>query len=42
MDRALGAKALYTHTRTDLAPDAALPSMRALVQEISRKRKRTA
>lgn len=28
------AKAVYTHTRTDLAPDAALPAMRKLVGEL--------
>lgn len=31
------AKALYTHTRTDLAPDAALPAMRKLVKETRRR-----
>jgi hypothetical protein len=34
------AEALYTHTRTDLAPDAALPRMRRLVNALRRKRGR--
>lgn len=33
------ARALYTHTRTDLAPDAALPAMRRLVRDIERTRR---
>lgn len=33
------ARAVLTHTRTDLAPDAALPKMRALVHEVSRRQK---
>lgn len=32
-------KAVYTHTRTDIAPDAALPAMRKMVAEITRKTK---
>lgn len=28
------AEALYTHTRTDIAPDAALPKMRSLVRRL--------
>jgi hypothetical protein len=31
-------RALYTHTRTDIAPDAALPAMKRMVREIGRKR----
>lgn len=31
-------QAVYTHTRTDIAPDAALPSMRKLLGEIRGKR----
>lgn len=31
------ARALCTHTRTDLAPDAALPAMRRLVRELARR-----
>ena len=31
-------QALYTHTRTDIAPDAALPAMRKMLAEIRRKR----
>lgn len=34
------AHALYTHTRTDLAPDAALPEMRKLAREIGKAAKR--
>ncbi len=34
------ASALLKHTRTDLAPDAALPAMRKLVDEIRHKRRR--
>lgn len=30
------ARALHTHTRTDLAPDAALPAMRKLVEELAK------
>lgn len=30
--------AIYTHTRTDIAPDAALPAMRRMRREIARKR----
>lgn len=30
--------AVYTHTRTDIAPDAALPAMRRMRDEIKRKR----
>lgn len=30
--------AVYTHTRTDIAPDAALPAMRRMRDEIRRKR----
>jgi hypothetical protein len=33
-------KALYTHTRTDIAPDAALPAMRRLLAEIDGKRRK--
>jgi len=32
------AAALLKHTRTDLAPDAALPEMKRLVDEIKRRR----
>lgn len=31
-------QAVYTHTRTDIAPDAALPTMRKLRDESRRKR----
>lgn len=31
------ARALYTHARTDLAPDAALPSLRRLIKDIEAK-----
>lgn len=30
--------AVYTHTRTDIAPDAALPAMRKMLAEIKGKR----
>lgn len=30
-------QAVYTHTRTDIAPDAALPAMRKMLREIRRK-----
>jgi len=33
-------KALYTHTRTDLAPDAALPKMKAIVEDLTKKSRR--
>lgn len=29
-------QAIYTHTRTDIAPDAALPAMRRMLAEIKR------
>lgn len=32
-------QALYTHTRTDIAPDAALPAMRRMLAEIKGKRR---
>jgi hypothetical protein len=31
------ARALYTHTRTDIAPDAALPAMRRIVRELGKR-----
>ena len=31
-------QAIYTHTRTDIAPDAALPAMRKMIAEIRVKR----
>jgi len=31
------ARALYTHTRTDIAPDAALPAMKRIVDELRRR-----
>lgn len=31
-------QAVYTHTRTDIAPDAALPAMRKMLAEIKGKR----
>lgn len=33
------ARALYKHTRTDIAPDAALPAMRRIVRDIERGRR---
>jgi hypothetical protein len=30
------ARALYKHTRTDIAPDAALPAMRRIVRDLDR------
>jgi hypothetical protein len=30
------ARALYTHTRTDIAPDAALPEMRRIVADLTK------
>lgn len=32
-------RAVYTHTRTDIAPDAALPTMRRMVREIRKPRR---
>jgi hypothetical protein len=32
-------QAVYTHTRTDIAPDAALPAMRRMRDEIRRGRR---
>lgn len=29
-------RAVYTHTRTDIAPDAALPAMKKMLDEIRR------
>jgi hypothetical protein len=34
------ARALYKHTRTDIAPDAALPEMRRIVRDLQKKAKR--
>lgn len=30
-------QAIYTHTRTDIAPDAALPAMRKMLAEIRKR-----